>query len=234
VFEHLEGDALTPSRASKLDDGLIGDVRLIGAEFARLHTAGETYSGPPSRYRLEGDHLLARPVSQLLAAPKLDDSQRQAISEIGARLADRLADVEARLSRVACHGDNHGGNTMISGERGERVAAWFDFDDCGPGFLAYDLAVFLWQMLGATNSATLNADGQTRWTAFLDGYQSNRSIPDADFDAIALFVPIRHLLWLSEIVGRVAQNGVRVLSPEWLEPQLAMVRSWESLVTPPA
>jgi len=234
VFEHLVGDPLSPARASKLDDDLIEDVRLIGAELARLHTAGETYSGPPSRYRLEGDYLLARPVGQLLAAPKLDESQRQAISEFGATLADRLADVEARLTRVACHGDNHGGNTMISGERGERVAAWFDFDDCGPGFLAYDLAVFLWQMLGAINSAALNADGQTCWTAFLGGYRSNRSIQDADFEAIALFVPIRHLLWMSEIVGRVAQNGVRVLSSEWLGPQLALVRGWKALVTPSA
>ena len=28
--------------------------------------------------------------------------------------------------------------------RGSRIASFFDFDDAGPGFLSYDLAVFLW------------------------------------------------------------------------------------------
>jgi len=234
VFEHLEGVTLSPTRVSKLDDAVIEDARLLGAEFARLHTAGESYTGSPSLYRLDRDHLLARPISQLLAAPRLDDTFRQAFSELGATLGARLAQASPRLSRVACHGDNHGGNTVFSGAPGARVAAWFDFDDCGPGFLAYDLAVFLWQLLGATSSASLNADGQALWTAYLSGYRTHRSIPDADFAAIALFVPTRHVLWMSEIVSRTDQTGVRVLSRDWLEPQLAMVRSWEGLVTPSA
>jgi Ser/Thr protein kinase RdoA (MazF antagonist) len=233
VFDHLEGRS-APTWDPKLDEGVIDDVRLLGAEFARLHTAGETYSGPPSLYRLEGEHLLAGPISQLVAAPTLDDTLRLAFAEIGSTLGGRLAKASPGLSRVACHGDNHGGNTVMSGARGERVAAWFDFDDCGPGFLAYDLAVFLWQLLGARRSASLNDNGQTLWAAFLGGYRTNRLIPVADFDAIGLFVPIRHILWLSERAGRVGQWGTRALSEEWLRPQLAMMESWDGMVTPAA
>jgi Ser/Thr protein kinase RdoA (MazF antagonist) len=234
VFDHLEGRT-APTWNPKLDEGVIDDVRLLGAEFARLHTAGETYSGPPSLYQLEGAHLLAGPISQLVAAPTLDDAPRLAFSEIGSTLGGRVAKASPGLSRVACHGDNHGGNTVMSGARGERVAAWFDFDDCGPGFLAYDLAVFLWQLLlSARRPASLNANGQTLWEAFLGGYRTNRVIPLADFDAIALFVPIRHILWLSERAGRVGQWGTKALSEEWLRPQMATMQSWDGMVTPSA
>jgi Ser/Thr protein kinase RdoA (MazF antagonist) len=228
VFEHLAGSSL-PVGGSKLVEA-IDDVKLLGAELARLHAAGESYAGPPSLYRQDGDHLLAGPIGQLLAAP-LDEALRNSVSEIGASLGARLAEVAPRLSCVACHGDNHGGNTVMSGAPGQRIAAWFDFDDSGPGFLAYDLSVFLWQLL--SGRAALSDQGRAVWAAFVHGYRANRSIADADFEAIALFVPIRHILWVGERAGRIPQWGVRSMSDAWLGPQLAMVRSWDSLVTPP-
>ena len=38
-----------------------------------------------------------------------------------------------------CHGDASGGNAHISG----RTITFFDFDCCGCGFRAYDVAVYL-------------------------------------------------------------------------------------------
>ena len=41
-----------------------------------------------------------------------------------------------------CHGDTHGFNNHVyTDAEGVRRAAFFDFDDAGPGFLAYDLCV---------------------------------------------------------------------------------------------
>ena len=58
----------------------------------------------------------------------------------------------------------------------------FDFDHCGYGWRAYDIAVFLGSMpleIGA---------------AFLEGYQSLRRLSAAEIAAIPTFVKIR-LIW---------------------------------------
>ena len=67
-------------------------------------------------------------------------------------------------------------------------SSFFDFDDGGTSYLAYDLAVYLWA------NAFLQRE-LAMWHAFIDGYRSIRSIPATDFDALHLFVPIRHI-WL--------------------------------------
>ena len=53
------------------------------------------------------------------------------------------------------------------------------------------------------------------WHAFTDGYRSIRSIAAADFDALHLFVPIRHIWLIGEYAG-VCQMGVEAVTVEWL------------------
>lgn len=237
LFERLSGrpPIQTFMFTGKLSERAVTDVRLLGAGHARIHAAGTSYVGPPSLYRLDAAHLLMRPLEWLLAAPTIDGPMGEAYSEIGATLALRLADQEPGLCEVTCHGDNHGGNTFVSdAPTGERVAAWFDFDDGGPGFLAYDLAVFLWCLLRRTQSATLDEGGRTAWSAFVGGYRGVRAIPDRDFDAIGLFVSIRNIWLLGEYASRIAEWGTERVSPGWLRAELALLRAWAELTTPAA
>ena len=63
------------------------------------------------------------------------------------------------------------------------------------------------------------------WHAFIDGYRSIRPIAQTDFDAVALFVPIRHLWLMGEYAGRVAEWGTE--SVTWLGAQEEFLRTWE-------
>jgi Ser/Thr protein kinase RdoA (MazF antagonist) len=237
LFERLTGrpPLHTLMLMGELSDQGAADVRLLGRGHAQIHAAGISYAGPASIYHLDADHLLTRPLEWLLAAPGVDHALRQEYSEIGTTLARRLADRESGLSEVTCHGDNHGGNTFVSDPpTGERVAAWFDFDDGGPGFLAYDLSVLLWYLLRRTRSATLDESGRTAWSAFVDGYREVRAIPDRDFEAIGLFVAIRNIWFLGEFATRIPQWGTQNVSPQWLRAELALLRGWAELVTPAA
>ena len=63
-------------------------------------------------------------------------------------LLAELAQAKGGLSRVICHGDTHGFNNHIATNAdGAKSAVFFDFDDAGPGFLAYDLCVMPWSYL---------------------------------------------------------------------------------------
>ena len=132
LFRHCEG-ALpdTPE-----------DLHLTGATLAQIHSAAQSYTGPASRYVLDGHHLAGRTLDYLAAHPELALSVLDAYRELIHRLLGELAEVEGTLTRVICHGDTHGFNNHVcSDAEGVRRAAFFDFDDAGPGFLAYDLCV---------------------------------------------------------------------------------------------
>ena len=235
VFEFLSGQI--PVRTVNLVDHAeraLEDLKALGASHARMHEAGLCYAGPPSLFRLEADHLLRAPLARLLGSPGLDPDVREGFAAIGQRLERELTAVAPDLSIVACHGDNHGGNTfMAEGPNGARTPAWFDFDEAAPGYLAYDLAVLPWSMYRRVNGATLNATALGLWAAFLDGYRSVRPIPTADFEAIGLFVQVRNIWLWGEFASRVPEWGTEAaLDPDWLAGQVKVMAAWEGLKTP--
>lgn len=226
VFDYLDGKHLG-------DD--LDDVRLTGAELARIHDGAKTYAGPESRYVLDIAHLLLRPLSRIKALRHLDDEVKGKLTEIATALEDRFSTTEASLSRVICHGDCHGGNTMIRiGGDGSRRAAFFDFDDSGPGYLAYDLSVFLWGNLLATHREEPDEKSRARWLAFIDGYRSIAPIPEADYRAVATFVPVRMMWLLGEYAGNAGAGavGVQNLPNVWFRDIATLMEKWQGLTTP--
>jgi Ser/Thr protein kinase RdoA (MazF antagonist) len=137
------------------------------------------------------------------------------------------------LAQVTCHGDCHGGNTfMTDAPNGGRQAAFFDFDDAGPGYLAYDLAVYLWACLLQTEMAASDADLRERWTHYIEGYRRRRAIADVDYQAIAAFVSLRHFWFMGEYASRVPEWGTEAFSTAWLRRQVKLLDKWATLVTP--
>jgi Ser/Thr protein kinase RdoA (MazF antagonist) len=223
LFDHLDGDPPGES---------LRDVEATGRGLALLHEAGMGYEGPSSRYSLEIPHLLERPLQQLCAAPTMDDALRADLSAIGQRLADRIAAMTT-LERVACHGDCHGSNNFMSdGSDGTRVASFFDFDDTGPGWLAYELCVYLWAMLPRMVGGELDANARERWRRYIAGYRSVRRLDPADYDAIASFVAVRQIWLMGEYAGRIAVWGTQTMPTSWLRKQVELLTAWESLETP--
>lgn len=223
VFEFLHGEGPGDS---------LPDIEATGKGLAKLHAASESYTGPTSGYQLDLHHLLQRPLKWLSAAPTLDDDLRSAFTAMAERVGARI-DAMPELLQVICHGDCHGGNNfMTDAEDGSRIASFFDFDDAGPGFLSYDLAVYLWVL--CQGKPKPDEAGLERWSRYIAGYRSVRAIPDADYDAIAAFVPVRHFWLLGEYASRGHHWGVQALPRDWLRKQLGLMESWESLKTPPA
>jgi len=208
------------------------DITAMGAELARIHLLSRNYPGPPSNYQLDFDHLLRRPLVRLLAVKELDEEVREMLKSIALGLEERIATFNG-LTSVACHGDCHGWNTHMSdGPEGGRVASFFDFDDGGPGYLAYDLAVYLWNNLLARQLEKPNEQVEAKWGHFVNGYRSVAPIPPADFDAIITFVAIRHFWLMGEYASRLPKMGLRVFRGSWFRKNFEFVDRWQSLTTP--
>lgn len=223
LFEYLAGDPPGENLA---------DIEATGKGLALLHHAGQDYSGSASRYVLELPLLLHQSLHRLCSAPMLDEELRSRFTNIAARVAERITAIPD-LTRVNCHGDCHGSNNfMTDGPGGTRVASFFDFDDAGPGWLAYELAVYLWSMLQRTASSKPDAVTRERWHRYITGYRSVRPISDADFAAVALFVIVRHFWLMGEYAGRIDMWGTQAMPKTWLQKQVELLTAWESLQTP--
>lgn len=208
------------------------DFELTGAALARIHTAAADYEGPPSRYTLDLDHLLTRPLGWLMAAPTMDDALREAFTALVQELRERIGG-GAGLTRVVCHGDCHGGNNYVStDEKGARRTAFFDFDDAGPGWLAYDLAVFLWGQLPRKLMTEVDEDTAAKYLRFISGYAGAGVLPPADLDALPLFLAVRNVWLIGEYASRRHHWGSQMIPTPWLRKQVPLMRSWMALRPP--
>ena len=212
LFRYAEG------RRPELDEP--EDARLQGVTLAQLHQAAASFPRRESgRYRLDLNHLLHR---QVAAVGALGLSGSGDLPALANRLAERVAGLEPALTLLRCHGDCHGLNARIATEGPHAGrAVFFDFDDGGFGYLAYDLAVHLWAQI------SFGRRRYPMWHAFMAGYRATRPVSSIDGAAIPLFVPIRHIWLMGEWASRTREWGREFLTAAWLERETAFLLAWE-------
>ena len=204
-FPAIEGPRLgvlftfAPGRAVELD---AETSRLYGQTAARLHAAAEDFSTDLPRFALDLDHLVRGPLAAL--TPFLEDRRTDLdfLAATAERLVSHVLDLaEKGLAWGPCHGDLHGGNIH---QTDGGVLTLFDFDCCGPGWHAYDLAVFHW-------SVSVEANQRDLWDHFVAGYTSIRPLADVDLKAVPVFVSCR-AFWFAGLLASNADD----LGSGWL------------------
>jgi Ser/Thr protein kinase RdoA (MazF antagonist) len=195
------------------------DADLYGRSVAQVHRASDDFACDQPRFALDLDYLLTHSLPKI--QPFLSD--RPAVWDELVRLTrcvrHRLENwpIE-RLEMGFCHGDFQGGNGHI--QPADRSLTFFDFDCCGRGWRAYDLAVFRWQV--AVNGLPLRV-----WEAFLAGYQAERAIAAIDVAAIPYFVAVRQVWIMGLHCGNAKDWGVGWLNGQYFERSLNFLRAWE-------
>ena len=208
LFNALQGRSPEPASAP--------DARANGVTLAMVHEAAQTFRATAPLYRLDLDHLLRRPLARVLDSGVVEDrAARDELEAIAARTAQRIEAFE-NLTWTHCHGDCHGFNARLD-ETGR--AAFFDFDDGGPGYLAYDLAVFLWAKVSFRRNLA------PMWDAFLEGYRKVRPIRPVDLEAAQSFVIVRHFWLMGEHASRANEYGGD--NVDWIAREHAFLRRWE-------
>jgi Ser/Thr protein kinase RdoA (MazF antagonist) len=108
-----------------------------------------------------------------------------------------------------CHGDLHPGNARFADDGRPTL---YDFECCGYGWRAYDLAVFLWNSYGERRPRRWR---ESRWNAFLSGYRSIRPLP-AGIDSHLADLMAARQIWLTGL-DFAGQSGY---PPQWIGPGL--------------
>lgn len=229
LFEHLDGEFTSEAPE---------DIEAFARGLAALHIAGESYQGPSSAYCLDLDYLLMHPLEGLLRAPTMSAELRPQFEALGRRLHDDILAL-GELSRVLCHGDAHGSNNFVvdgatgaNGQKGPREAVFFDFDEAGPGYLAYELAVYPWNLHPHTPEGVASDKARTQWRHFISAYRQVRPVADVDLAAIARFMAVRQFWLLGEYAGRIAVWGSQSIPTDYLRRQVTMLRNWQTLELP--
>jgi Ser/Thr protein kinase RdoA (MazF antagonist) len=201
-----------PGRAWPRTGVSASQLALAGDLAARLHCHAERF-WPPAGF--------VRPVwdwPEILGQldGRLAGDDRRLVEDVGARLAGVLR--RAGRERDAfglIHSDLHRGNLLY--HRG-RVAG-IDFDDCGWGWFAYDLATIL-------SSADRFGAGPRERAACLEAYARVRALPPGA-DHLAAFVAMREALVLGFVLTSRNPN-VAAWGPARVREALDRLRAYSS------
>ncbi|MDX1613795.1 MAG: phosphotransferase [Candidatus Promineifilaceae bacterium] len=185
----------------------------LGQEMARIHVASNDYQSEYQRKEMDLEFLVDRPVARLKEFWGDTEDDRL---EILLTSAEEAKEEILALLRNPEHtedswgpigGDFHPTNTHV--DAGGQPT-FFNFDLCGPGWRAYDIAAFL-----------LNADlfqhDSALSEAFFAGYYTVRPLSHNEHAAIAPFLTIRRV-WLTGTFSAVeGVAGYTFIAPANLE-----------------
>ena len=169
----------------------------FGANMAMIHKVSNRFQSPHARQPMDLAFLVDRPVERLTRfwehsrAEDLDIilmSAREAREEILALLRN---EEHTEDSWGPIGGDFHNASTYFTNHSSP---VFFNFDWCGPGWRAYDIAAFL-------QNTNLMHEPEEYAEAFFGGYYSVRPLSNNEHHAISPFLTIRRI-WLTSIFSR--------------------------------
>lgn len=203
----LEGDryaALFPYAEGEVPLGDLDceQAELFGNTLSKLHVIGQDfhYHAPPKL--LTQEYLLDNSLKKI--APFLETKPQELDY-----LKRKITDIKAQLNNLpqeapywgVCWGDPHSGNSHFTSDNAITV---FDFDQCGYGWRAFDVAKFLQVALSAGISR------KTR-DAFFDGYQKVQKLSEIEIDCLQALTQTAHIWnWAINIEGAAVHSWSRL------------------------
>lgn len=175
-----------------------GDAHHYGKSVGLLHVASQGFAGVKPRKVLDTQELIWKPLAAVTHYFPTKVAEISYLQQFATRLVDEIEKLDKEgLNKMYIHGDLTGGNA--NRDSAGRYT-FFDFDCCGLGWQAYDLAVFRWSLL-QNNKAEL-------WPECLAGYKSVTEIGQIDESAIDLFAAARNFWIMGYSLARVKSLGM--------------------------
>lgn len=174
-----------------------GNPFSYGRGVGLLHKASEGFRCSRPRKGLDTEALVCEPLAAVLTHFPERESELSYLHDQACSLVNEINKLDdAGLRKMFLHGDLTGGNANLTAGGG---TTFFDFDCCGFGWQAYDLAVFLWSLI---QNRKLNL-----WKTFLEGYRSVVKLDYMDEQAIGLFVAARSFWIMGYSISRMPTLG---------------------------
>lgn len=214
LFHFVEGHA--PDETGDLSEG----YEELGALAAKCHLHALSWEKPEPFERLTWDLdavFGATPTwGNWRDAPEVTYDVRDVLEKVEAKIRARLDAYGKAPERYnLIHADMRLANLLVD-KNGTRV---IDFDDCGHGWLMYDFAAAISFIEDDPRIPAFKA-------AWLNGYQSIRSLSDADLAEIDTFVMLRRMALLAWIGSHIEAPEPKQLAPGFASTTAALGRAW--------
>ena len=208
LFTYAEG------RRTRLD----ADISFAyGQAVGQFHSLTDNFVSIHTRPELDFRQLLDEPIRRFSSAMTEFGGDIAYVKAFACAIRDHLSQYDLNVG--FCHGDVHDWNAHWNGHK----LTFFDFDCCGLGYRAYDLAVFLWNL--KTNYK--GAEPQN-WASFIDGYRTVRTLTDTELQSIPWFVAARRI-WLAGVyLSNEDVWGTGIINEEFFRDFVDQLKTDES------
>lgn len=194
-------------------------ARSFGQTIARMHALTDAWlqTTASARHRtpLDAALLVDRSLEQIATFLGHRPADLDALQRAGGLLRHRMAALPREAPGYGLvHGDVIPTNVLVAPDG--RLTL-LDFDFCGPGWRAFDVATYLHAV---QDDRATEASGRH----FLDGYQEVRPLADWEPEAIPFFVAVRALFRLGNWGPRLEEWGTQALPDEVVARHLARIK----------
>ena len=191
------------------------DAFLYGKNVAEIHSLTDGYSNEHPRFELDLNHLLVEPLRAIHPFLTHRPDDWKYLEKFGKHLFNYVEGIESKnIDYGFCHGDFHGWNAHKFREQ----LTFFDFDCCGMGWRAYDMAVFRW-------GARLREKESECWQGFIEGYNTQRKISETDLTLSVAFLAIRDFWLMGLHMGNSAYFGKAWLDNTYIDRRMKFLKS---------
>lgn len=168
---------------------------IVGREMARIHKASNGYEVKHKRHPLDLEFLVDKPVERLQHYWDEEVGHKEDLELLLISAQEAKDQILALIDNEQytpdawgpIGGDFHNGSVFFDGQD---KPTFFNFDWCGTGWRAYDIAAFL------HNTDLIHQRSAEKAEAFFAGYYSERPLSENEHEAIAPFLTIRRI-WLT-------------------------------------
>jgi Ser/Thr protein kinase RdoA (MazF antagonist) len=204
MYSWLEGEELG-------DEPTLEQLHEVGRAIAKLHQESAEFAlSADAALPTFNDFFWGTEDYLFSNKSKLSDTDRALIKEAHDHIMKFTNELYANSPVHIIHADFHGWNLMWNDNR----LSIFDFDDCGFGVEAQDLAVVLYYL-----------DTPEQDVAILNGYRSVKPLPQYSDLAMKALLLQRRLLLLNYLFETKNQEHQEML-PAYLEKSLERVKSF--------
>ncbi|NJR50400.1 MAG: phosphotransferase [Leptolyngbyaceae cyanobacterium CSU_1_3] len=154
----------------------------LGETVAKLHLIGTNFCSHADRSPMTLKYLLDDSFTTI--APFLKPHQLECLQAAIAQIKYQLRDFPQEPPFWGiCWGDPHSGNAHFTADNQVML---FDFDQCGYGWRAFDIAKFL-------QVALSTGVGKTVRESFLSGYRSVQDVTDLEINSLQAFTQVAQI-----------------------------------------
>ncbi|MCG9892386.1 MAG: phosphotransferase [Thermosynechococcaceae cyanobacterium MS004] len=185
----------------------VGDLSLeqskkLGETIAKMHRTAKDFQCAAQRQPLSLEYLLDESLGVIEPHLRFRSEDLAYLRRLVADIKDSLADLPKTFPHwVICWGDPHSGNVHFTEDD---QLTLFDFDQCGYGWRAFEVAKFL-QISMRTGIARKVRD------AFLDAYQSILPLTQQEIESLQPFTQTAHIWsWSISLEAAKVHSGSRL------------------------